>query len=291
MAIVVHEKYKGITGDATGAELLYLVEGTDADAGTVSDEDAFDAVGSSAPSSYRGFPLSNIQIREELLQGTWWLVAAIYGGSAGDSTAFPQSTVEYEFSFQAPAEKILQSIQTIGVYDADGPLDPSFSMGAINVQIRNGDVEVDGIDLPGGSPNAVWVYKPLYATVTDAYQSLVESRMGDVNNFPFKGRPAGTMRFVSCDGGALFNGSSAPKWQIRFGFEFRRNRSNFTVGGINVPFKAGHHLLWAYYKEQLHDPNDDPAPNPANADLIKVPKFVFVEQVFFESNHIDLGLG
>ncbi len=287
MAIVVEEKYKGQSGDTTSAEVLYLVFGTDADAGSVSDEDAFDAVLATAPATWRGIPGANIQIREELIQGTVWLVATTYGGSEGDSTTFPQSSVEYEFSFQAPSEKVYQSIATVGIHSAAGDEDVEMFGGAINVTSKGGETEVEGIDLPGGSPTSTWVYKPLHESITDAYQNTVESIMGDVNSFTFKGRAAGTMRFVSCDGGALFTGSTSPKWQIRYGFQFARNRYDFTVGGITVPRKDGHHLMWAYYKDDINDA----AADDNNKIILKRPQFIIVEQVLFESNFGPLGLG
>ncbi len=292
MAIVVSEKYKGQTGDAVNAEVIYLVQGTGADVGTVTDSDAFDAVGGSAPSTWRNLPLANIQIREELLQGTIWLVAAIYGGSEGDSTVFPQETTEYEFSFQAPSEHILQSIRTIGVYGFDDEvgevveMDPDWFFGAINASVRNGETTIEGVDLPGGSPTSTWVFKPLNETISDAYQVGVESIMGNVNSFMFKNRAAGTMRFVSCDGGSLFTGSAVPKWTIRFGFQFAPNRLNFDVGPIRIPRKNGHHLMWSYFIDDFKDAD----PNPANRVIVKRPQFVVVEQVFPESNFNVLGI-
>jgi hypothetical protein len=290
MAIVVSEKYKGRTRDVSTAEIVYIVQGTGVDAGTISDEDAFDQVAASAPNNWDGIPGANINVRQELVQDTIWEVAVTYGGESGDSLTFPQSTVDYEFSFQAPSEKIYQSLETIGVYDADGSLDPDFSGGAINVTNDGGEIKVEGLDLPPGTPTNTWVFKPLAATITDAYQIGVEGIMGHVNAFAFKNRQAGTMRFVTCDGGAIYSAGTIAKWQIRYGFQFSAHRSNFTAGGIPVPFKGGHHLMWSYYKEEQHDPANDPVPNAGKAEIIKRPKYIFVERVFHESNFNVLGI-
>lgn len=288
MAIIVSEKYKGQTSDATSAEVLYIVQGTGVDAGNVQDGDAFDAVVNSAPATHRGLPLTNVQVREELVQGTFWVVSASYGADTTDSVLYSQSSVDYEFSYQAPSEKIYQSLQTISATGPSGAEDPNHFRGAINVVNDNGELKVEGLDAPPGSPTSSWIYKPLYASITNAYQSGVEAIMGDVNSFAFKGRPAGTMRFVSCDGGAQFTSGTNPKWQIKFGFQFSRNRSNIDIGGvITVPFKAGHHLLWGYYD----DANAAAPMHAQNQMIIKTPKLMFVEKVFEESNFNVLGLG
>lgn len=287
MAITVDIKHKGIRRTSTGAEIVYLVMGTGEHAGTVDDSMAFDAVRNGAPTTWDDIPNSDIDVRQELMVGTIWEVAAIYGGSEGNSTTFPQSTVDYEFSFQAPAEKIYQSLETIGIYGVNGAMDPEMFGGALNVKKENGETTVEGLDLPGGTPTSTWVYKPLSASITDYYQTQVEEIMGDVNSFPFKNRAAGTMRFISCDGGAMFSSGVNPKWAIRFGFQFAKHRFDQTIGGIDVPFKGGHHLQWGYYEDDLHDAEGDDADN----GVIKRPKFLCVERVFYESNFQVLGIG
>ncbi len=294
MATIVAEKYKGITSDPTQAEVLYLVTGTGGDAGTISDLDAFEAVVGSAPSTWNGVPGVNIQVREELVVGTTWLVAALYNSDPGQQVTFQQSSVDYEFSFQAPAAHVYQSLETIAAYSANGKIFTSGEAeannpfhGAIGVSIKNGEQTVDGVDLPSGAATNTWVFKPLGATITDAYQVGVESVMGNVNSFQFKGRAAGTMRFVSCDGGALFSLGTNPKWQIRFGFQFSRNRPSFTAGGITVADGAnGHHYVWSFYNDAYYT-----ASAPEDSGPVKKPVYVIVDRVFEESNFSVLGIG
>lgn len=285
MAIVVSEKYKGRRMDAQSAEVIYLVTGTDGDAGNVDDEDAFEAAASSVPPEWNGLSGANIDVREELVQGTIWEVAAIYG--TRDPVIYQQSTVEYEFSYQAPSEKIYQSLFTRGIYAESGPVNSNKFGGAINVKNENGELSVEGADLPPGTATNTWVFKPLHANVTTAYQLGVEEIMGAVNSFPLLGRAAGTMRLVGVDGGAGFAIGITPRWSIRFAFQHAAHRYNFTVGGIAVPFKGGHDLMWAYYEDKF----DDTDAAPADKGIIKRPKFIAVEQVFPEANMFALGIG
>ncbi len=285
MAILVQEKYKGRVQDVSSAEVTYLVFGTDGDAGNVDDQDAFDAVESSAPPIWDGLNGTNINVKEELVLGTIWEVAVSYGSH--EPKFYQQSSIEYEFSYQAESEKITQSIYTRGVYDEEGLIDresePDWYNGAINVKDSNGMLTVEGLDLKGGSATNTWVYKPLHADVTTAYQLGVEQLMGSVNTFPLFGRPAGTMRLVSVSGGASFQNAIQPKWSIRFGFEYSRNRYNFYCGDILVGFKKGHDLLWGFY-------GDVPDSTDSFKEVIKKPMRMYVEQVYFEDNFAPLRL-
>lgn len=283
MAVLVTEKYKGRRLDAGSAEVIYHVEGTDADAGTISDQDAFEAVLNSVPGDWYGIPAANIDVRAELVQDTIWEVAVLY--SITDPVIYQQSSVAYEFSFQAPQEKVYQSLLTRGCYSEDGPLNANKFGGAINVVNNNGEQTVEGLDLPAGSPTNTWIYNALNATVTDTYQQAVESVMGAVSNTMFKLRAGLTMRLVGCDGGAIFSFGTAARWTIRFAFQFRKNRTNVTFGGIQVPFIGGHDLVWGYYSDTF-----DEEGAPENHELVKRPKYILVEQVFPEVNMNVLGI-
>ncbi len=285
MAVVVSEKYKGRHFDAQSAEVIYLVIGTGTDAGNVSDADAFTAVESSAPPTWNSLIGSNIDVREELVQGTIWEVAAIYG--TRDPVIYQQSIVEYEFTYQAPSEKVYQSLFTRGAYSANGPVSTNMFGGAINVKNENGELSVEGLDLPAGTPTNTWIFKPLHADVTTAYQLNVESVMGATNSFPLAGRATGTMRLVGVDGSAAFSTGVNPKWQIRFAFQYAAHTYNLKAGGITVPFKGGHDLLWGYYADDFNDGED----HDSDKGIVKKPKFLFVEQVFPEANMALLGMG
>lgn len=284
MSLVVAEKKGGRTGDAQSAEVVYTVTGTGGDAGTVTDEDAFNAVLGSAPATWNGMPGANISINEELVTGTIWEVSAQY--SASEPGGFNQSgATQYEFSFQAPQERIYQSLYTRGVYDLTGLLDratfaPLYN-GAINVKNDDGALSVEGLDLPAGTPTNTWIYSPF--AVSDSYQMSVESIMGAVSNTVFKNRAALTMRLVGVDGGATFAFGQLARWNIRYAFQFSANRTNFTAGGITIPFKGGHDLLWGYYEDSFID-------ETRFAGVIKKPSLMFVEQVFPEVNMNVLGI-
>lgn len=271
MSILVSEKYKGRRRDAESAEVIYLVQGTDANAGNVSDEDAYDAVaGVSGIEEFDGLPIQNIDVRAELVQDTIWEVAVIYGMQS--PTFFDTGSVQYEFGFQAPVGRVYYSLQTIGIYHAGG----TYSSSKFGGKIRGQGDDEEGIDLPNPSPTNSWIYNIPTGNVSLAYQQYVESIMGSTNSTILKGRAAGTMRLVGCNGGARNN----KDWQLRFDYQFSANRTNVQIGGITIPFIGGHHLLWDF-AEELADGDLDAT--------IRKPKAIVVERVFESFNHNSLG--
>lgn len=277
MAVVVEEKYKGRKRDAVSAEITYLVFGTDGDAGSTSDEDAYDAVaGVSGIEEYDGIPIQNINVVAELIQDTVWEVAVTYGID-GPPSAFDVGSIQYEFGFQAPVARVYYSLQTIGIYHAGG----TWAATKFGGKIRGQGEDEEGIDLPNPSPTNSWIYNVPNGDVSLAYQQAVESVMGHVNSTAFKGRAAGTMRFVGCSGGAQRSAAGGTtKWNVRFDFQFSANRTNVSIGGITIPFIGGHHLLW------------DVPDTVSDVDLdttIRKPKCIVVERVFHESNLNALG--
>jgi hypothetical protein len=271
MAIIVSEKFKGRRSDDAGsAEVVYLVQGTDSDAGNVEDDDAIAAVAGVAPETWNGIPAENIDARNELIQGTWWEVAVTY--SVTSPTIFNTGSVQYEFGFTAPVARIYYSLETRSITGAAASY-PTTTFGG-KIRGQNGDEE--GIDLPSPAPTNSWIFNMPIETVTDAYQQGVEAIMGSVNSTTFKGRAANTMRLVGCFGGARNN----KDWQIRFDFQFSANRTNVNVGGIVVPSIHGHNLIWDYTED---------SEDATLGGTTRKPKAIIVERVFPTVNFSVLG--
>ena len=77
----------------------------EADAGNVSDEDAYDAVaGTPGIEAWDGIPIQNINVVAELVQDTIWEVAVTYGID-GPPSPFDVGSSQYEFNFNAPVAR------------------------------------------------------------------------------------------------------------------------------------------------------------------------------------------
>lgn len=272
MAILVAEKYKGRRSDAGSAEIVYLVQATAEDVGTLEDGDAISAVVGTAPAEWDGIPVQNVDARNELVQGTWWEVAVIY--SLSSPTIFDTGSTQYEFSFTAPIARIYYSLETRSITGPSGS--PTYSVSEFGGKIRGQNGDEEGIDLPGSSPTNSWIFNIPTGSVSLAYQQGVESIMGMVNSTTFKGRAADTMRLVGVYGGAR----NDKDWSVRFDFQFSANRSNVQIGDIIVPSIHGHNLIWDYTEDI------------ASVDLaatVRRPKAIIVERVFERVNFGVLG--
>lgn len=274
MAIVVAEKYKGRRRNGDSAEVVYLVEGTESDATNVFEDDAIDAVlGTSGIETFGGIPLQDVDARNELVQGTWWEVAAIY--SLTSPTFFNTGSVQYEFSFTAPVGRVYYSLETRSITGADDFAWPTNSFGN---KIRGQGDDEEGIDLPNPSPTNSWIFNIAQGSVTTAYQQGIEAIMGSVNSTNFKGRAADTMRLIGCNGGAR----NDKDWSIRFDFQFSANRSNVVLNGITVPSIHGHNLVWDYSKEETITVDSE-------EHSVRRPTAIVVERVFERVNFSVLG--
>ena len=183
--------------------------------------------------------------------------------STSENSEPKSSSFDYRFSFQAPSAHIYQSLETVASTAASGSA-PDFG-GAINVVNDSGKLRVEGFSI-ASPPETFSLSYHLAKAATPSYQMVVESLVGAVNVSPWKSRPAGSLMLSRVSGG----GPNGNVTSIDFGFSFVANKTSLDVGGITVPSKDGHDLLWAYY----HDKVD------TNANLlVKKPLAVYVERV------------
>jgi hypothetical protein len=190
----------------------------------------------------------------------------------------PVGTLEYEFSYQAPSEQIFQSLETVSITTATGSENPKLFDGAIGLQLNgDGSSDVEGVSTTPGNTTNTWSFTT--SSINSSYESIVESMMGAVNGTPFKGREAGSMRFVFCTSQAATNAKTV----IRFGFQRIMGVTNFQVGNITVPRKDGHDYLWVHRELQEK--------TLANGQKIIAPavRFAVVERIFPRVNFALLG--
>lgn len=120
-------------------------------------------------------------------------------------------------------------------------------------------------------------YRQPRAVITEAYQRTLEELTGTVNLAEFKGRPMGEVLFLGA------NGSQGTKSDPTIEYEFMRlpNLQNQTIGDIVGVAKRGHDYLWVLFEDTY---------DSAAKVMKKVPKFVYVEQVYPYADFSALGI-
>jgi hypothetical protein len=266
MSIAI-EEMKGRGGTDKSLTRKYKISGT------YDEAEVLEAINETAPLKLANLPLQGISIREDDdLDLTYW-AEANYGQSSRDEPE--QDAVEYSFSYQAPSVHIYQSLQTIGSYAVSGTAANHF--GSINVVTEGGRQRVEGHFLTPLPVTFTLAYYPANATITPAYQLLVEGLVGKVNSTTFKGRPAGSLLLAACHGGARNNDG----WSIEFGFSYLPNLTSIPVGEITVASKEGMDLLWIEYETSTDE---------AAKQMIQKPRHAYVERVFYRDDFNKLGI-
>jgi len=169
---------------------------------------------------------------------------------------------------------ISTSIATMASYKAlaNANAIPNYK-NAINVT-RDG---AQGTDIVVPQLKVTIHYRQPRTVLTDAYFRLLEEMTGTVNIADFKGRPAGEVLFLG------INGSQGTKSDPTIEYEFLRlpNVQNQDIGDIVGVAKRGHDFLWVQFEESY---------DSAAKIMKKIPKFVFVEQVYPYSDFAALGI-
>jgi hypothetical protein len=166
-----------------------------------------------------------------------------------------------------------QSISTIAKYAPAGKNTLDFK-GAIGVS-ANG---VEGVDIRSPVYEFSETHWLSVATVDTAYKQGLFELTGTVNDDLFKGFAAGEVLFLGASGSRR----SGEKWEVSFRFAASFNRIGITVGDITGVAKEGWEYMWVYYEEQ----------EDASAHrLVKVPRCVFIEQVYYDGDFSNLDIG
>lgn len=179
------------------------------------------------------------------------------------------------FSTTGGTARICTSLATLASYkrfDSAATI-PNFKQ-AINV---SGDNDVQGVDIVVPAMRWTYSYRQPHGIITQPYVQLLEIMTGTCNNATFKGRAAGEVLFMGC------NGSQGTVSDPTIDYEFLRlpNMQNQTIGDIVGIAKRGHDYLWVLFEETVED---------AAKTTTKVPKFVYVEQVYPYTDFAALGI-
>jgi len=178
------------------------------------------------------------------------------------------------FSTTGGTARICTSVATMASYKTLMNFDaiPNYKQ-AINVT----DGDVQGIDIVVPAMRWTHSYRQPHAVITQQYVKTLEVMTGTVNNATFKGRAAGEVLFMGC------NGSQGTASDPTIEYEFLRlpNVTDQTIGDIVGVAKRGHDYLWVVFEETV----DELAKHKT-----KIPKYVFIEQVYPYSDFAALGI-
>jgi len=266
MSVTVDEKFESREStDGKSVELVYVVRGTD------SDTEAMAALKAAAPATYGGLLRQRCRIEPEGPQ--LWTGVAPYELS-GSTRKDPLEAGESSLSFDTSGgtQHITQGLTTVHKYAPEGQEPPNFK-GAIGVTHDN----VEGVDI-GLSVFKFSKTKVFTAEQVDQDYVLVLADMTyTVNDSSFMGFEAGELLFTGAVGSQRGDGN----WEIAFHFEASPNRTNLVVGDITGIAKKGWQYMWVYYEE---------VEDPIAKMLVRQPRAVYVEQVYYETDFTQLGL-
>ena len=226
-----------------------------------------------------------------------WRFVAIYSETRpGKLTLQPVGAggIQSGFNYQAQAESIYYSKNTIIKGGAQAGNAPNFG-GLVGVKggIGGYGIRATGVQVVPRVTN--WVrYIVVGGTITPAYEAQIGDVMGHVNSIEYRGKEAGTLRFVSCQSTIRSDADT----EITFGFDYRPVVQEYTLGAIvanlTIPSHLGHDVLWTYDEERVADANEDNVGGgfvPRVSVLGIQPVYYYIERVFeFSDFAAELGI-
>ncbi|OHB60687.1 MAG: hypothetical protein A2Y12_04905 [Planctomycetes bacterium GWF2_42_9] len=197
-----------------------------------------------------------------------WSATVNYGWKSGkdDSTK-----LEVSFDTGGGTQKIMQTISPLQVVSY-GDTPPDFQ-GAINVD----DNSVNGVDIIVPVYNFTITRNMKPSEVDDNYKTKLFNLTGKVNNAPWYGYNDHEVLFMGASGSK--HGRHG-KWEMSYKFAASPNKTNITIGTITGIAKKGWQYLWVRYEKATSE----------NA-LVKIPKNVYVHDVYESGTFSDLGWG
>jgi hypothetical protein len=140
---------------------------------------------------------------------------------------------------------------------------------------------VNGVDIV--APALTWTetYDVPHQYVTAAYIKNIAALTGTVNNGAFRTFAAGEVLFMGCSGSQEWDDQRGNgPWTLSYKFVASPNVTDQTIGDITGIEKKGHEYLWVRYEDAV-----------SSNELVKKPKFVYVNKVYRDGNFSGLGIG
>lgn len=235
--------------------------------------DAYTFARAQVPSVNDGLPLTSFLLtrqRESEHGGDrmYHTVAAVWSRSFSfGGTPSPEPNDEYEFSVDPSPARITQALATASSHGA--PLDPSDFQNLIGVSVSEDGLRIEGTD--SVDPTARLRFTKTFprtgaGSFGTAQAAALADLAGSINSDMYSFAQPGEMRFMGAS--AVFSADSV---SVTYVFEYRKNRTNETVGDILVPARKG----W-----QLLDTFSTDVANQVLGGALRVPIYVRVLDVY-----------
>jgi hypothetical protein len=140
---------------------------------------------------------------------------------------------------------------------------------------------VNGVDIV--APALTWTetYDVPHQYVTANYIKSIAALTGTVNNGAFRTFAAGEVLFMGCSGSQEWDDQRGNgPWTLSYKFVASPNVTAQTIGDISGIEKKGHEYLWVRYEDAV-----------SSNELVKKPKYVYVNKVYRDGNFAGLGIG
>jgi len=269
MAIEVHELKGSRTGGDTGRTFAYAVTGTD------SDLIAKANVESESPSTYDGLARKDV-VLEKQTRAERFVFRVAYGDADGGGKETPKSPGESSFRFDTTGgtDHITQSLNTrFSAASAGNAPDMNQAIGVVP------GVGVEGCDIT--VPKFSWSDTLCVSSVSAAYIDKLYRLTGKTNDDVYTNAggntfEAGEVLFLGAQGAVR---TSDTNWELQFHHAAIPNQFGLQIADWAIVNKKGWEYLWVMYED---DEDED--------TLIKVPRFVYIEQVYESGDFYDIGL-
>lgn len=241
---------------------------------------------------YPGQP--NVQLRAEsysvsyLGDDAWQVTISYEKAGADDDDQRDPLKRSRSFDTSGGTQHVTQAtggtITTVGgttttsVVERKYPPDTAPSMnGAIGVDGQS----VNGVDIVVPAFSWTETYDVPHAYITAAYIKGVAGLTGTVNNGAFRTFAAGEVLFMGCSGAQEWDDQRGNgPWTLSYKFVASPNVTAQTIGDITGVEKKGHEYLWVRYEDAV-----------STNELVKKPKYVYVNKVYRDGNFAGLGIG
>lgn len=256
-----------VEGSTPSVDLVYSVSGTTDDAVAVAQ------VETDAPTTYESLPLNTIRLQPK--GPSLWEATVTYRDSGGAGGGKPPGSIGalgISFDISGQPTRVIQAWNTTS-HAPPGKTAPDFG-GGIGF---NGD-SFDGADVI--VPNftfSVQYYMPI-AMMTTSYMRTVGEIVGKINMQSFYGFDPYEVLFLSMTGSLR----STRDYELSYRFAVSPNKTDLTVGDIDIASKEGWQYLWVLYRD-----SDDAAAK----QTIKKPVAAYVEDVYNIEDFSRLGIG